>query len=146
VETSFELVPAKNVPANVFEIEKELAGEVAASSGAGNSGLRNATAGSPSATSALALASTELEIDVAYLLSQAKADRNEQVALTRSASGSLRVEGIVESERRKNELGKRASVGPTNRVLRPLKFVQVVLRRCGLRDDERGSKNTLSPE
>ena len=44
-----------------------------------------------------AVASAELEVDVAYLLNQAKADRNEQVALTRSAGGSLRVEGIVES-------------------------------------------------
>jgi hypothetical protein len=38
------------------------------------------------------------------LLNQAKADRNEQVALTRSAGGSLRVEGIVDHEQRKNEL------------------------------------------
>jgi hypothetical protein len=51
-----------------------------------------------------AVASAELDVDVAYLLNQAKADRNEQVALTRSAGGSLRVEGIVESEQRKNEL------------------------------------------
>jgi hypothetical protein len=51
-----------------------------------------------------AVASAELEVDVAYLLNQAKADRNEQVALTRSAGGSLRVEGIVETEQRKNEL------------------------------------------
>jgi hypothetical protein len=60
----------------------------------------------PPLTSALtpAVASAELEVDVAYLLNQAKADRNEQVALTRSAGGSLRVEGIVESEQRKNEL------------------------------------------
>jgi hypothetical protein len=38
------------------------------------------------------------------LLNHAKADRNEQVALTRSAGGSLRVEGIVENEQRKQEL------------------------------------------
>ena len=103
VETSFELLPVEDVPANVFEIERELAGEVPASSGSGNSGLRNATAGPPSATSATAFASTELEIDVAYLLSQAKADRNEQVALTRSASGSLRVEGVVDTTERRDE-------------------------------------------
>ena len=47
------------------------------------------------------VASAELEVDVAYLLNQAKADRNEQVTLTRSAGGSLRVEGIVETEERK---------------------------------------------
>ncbi len=57
---------------------------------------------SPSA-SAPPAASAELEVDVAYLLDAAKADRNEQVTLTRSAGGSLRVEGIVESAERKQE-------------------------------------------
>jgi hypothetical protein len=51
-----------------------------------------------------AVASAELEVDVAYLLNQAKADRNEQVTLTRSAGGSLRVEGLVDDEQRKSEL------------------------------------------
>jgi hypothetical protein len=51
-----------------------------------------------------AVASAELEVDVAYLLNQAKADRNEQVTLTRSAGGSLRVEGLVDDEQRKNDL------------------------------------------
>jgi hypothetical protein len=36
------------------------------------------------------------------LLNQAKADLNEQVNLTRSAGGSLRVEGVVESQQRKD--------------------------------------------
>lgn len=101
VETKFELLPAQDVPANVFEIDRELAGEVAAS--AGKSGLRHVSADPLPSTSATAQASTELEIDVAYLLSQAKADRNEQVALTRSASGSLRVEGIVDTAERRDE-------------------------------------------
>lgn len=101
VETKFELLRSKDVPANVFEIDRELVGEVASS--AGNSRLRNASAGSLAPTSATASASTELEIDVAYLLSQAKADRNEQVALTRSASGSLRVEGVVDTAERRDE-------------------------------------------
>ncbi len=37
------------------------------------------------------------------MLNRAKADRNEQVTLTRSAGGSLRVEGIVDSAERKQE-------------------------------------------
>jgi len=97
VETKFEVLPAKDVPANVFEIERELMSEGARSSGAGT--LRNTGPSSPTSVAA----STELEIDVAYLLSQAKADRNEQVALTRSASGSLRVEGVVDTAERRNE-------------------------------------------
>jgi hypothetical protein len=40
------------------------------------------------------------------LLNRAKADRNEQVTLTRSAGGSLRVEGIVDTEARKQEFLK----------------------------------------
>jgi hypothetical protein len=103
VETSFQLLPVKDVPAHAFEIERELVGGVAPSSGAGTSGPRNVVVGSPSPTSVTATASTELEIDVAYVLSQAKADRNEQVALTRSASGSLRVEGVVDTNERRDE-------------------------------------------
>ena len=40
------------------------------------------------------------------MLNQAKADRSEQVALTRSAGGSLRVEGVVASQERKDEFLK----------------------------------------
>jgi RNA polymerase sigma factor (sigma-70 family) len=100
VETTFELIPTKDVAPSVFEVDAELVGKVTASNGPGKSGLRTG-AGQPSVTSTSA--STELEIDVAYLLSQAKADRNEQVALTRSASGSLRVEGVVDTAERRAE-------------------------------------------
>jgi hypothetical protein len=101
VETKFELLPAKELPANIFEIDRELLDETAGSTG--DSRVRNVTTGPTSPTSVTAFASTELEIDVAYLLSQAKADRNEQVALTRSASGSLRVEGVVDTAERRDE-------------------------------------------
>ncbi|HEY0727763.1 MAG TPA: hypothetical protein VGD38_06835, partial [Pyrinomonadaceae bacterium] len=90
-----EVLPARDVPANVFEIERELVKEV-------NGGAVAPRNSGPSAPTPVT-ASTELEIDVAYLLSQAKADRNEQVALTRSASGSLRVEGIVDTAERRDE-------------------------------------------
>ena len=106
VEASFALVPVKDVAPAVFDVEPELTG------GAGEPGrpedwaLRDLTASrvppSPS-TSAPPVASAELEVDVAYLLNRAKADRNEQVTLTRSAGGSLRVEGVVETQERKNE-------------------------------------------
>jgi hypothetical protein len=106
VEASFELLPLQDVAPTVFEIEPELTG------GAGEPGrsedwaFRDLTASrvppSPS-TSTPPVASAELEVDVAYLLNRAKADRNEQVNLTRSAGGSLRVEGVVESQERKEE-------------------------------------------
>lgn len=106
-ETSFELVPNKAVDKAVFEVEPELIGGARSTGRTGDWAHRDLTSSRvPPLTSALtpAVASAELEVDVAYLLNQAKADRNEQVALTRNAGGSLRVEGIVESEQRKNEL------------------------------------------
>jgi hypothetical protein len=90
----------------VFEIEPDLNGGAADPSGPGVWAHRDLTSSrvppSPS-TSAPPSASAELEVDVAYLLNRAKADRNEQVTLTRSAGGSLRVEGIVDTEVRKQE-------------------------------------------
>jgi RNA polymerase sigma factor (sigma-70 family) len=100
VVTKSEQLSPKDVP-NVFEIEPELLGKEPAGA-AGISAVRK-DAGLPSTTSTSVIASTELEIDVAYLLNQAKADRNEQVALTRSASGSLRVEGVVDTAERREE-------------------------------------------
>ena len=50
------------------------------------------------------IASTELEIEIAYLLDKAKGDRNEQVTLKRTAEGSLQISGVVDSETRKVEI------------------------------------------
>jgi hypothetical protein len=106
VEAGFELLPLKAVAPTVFEIESDLTGGAAEPGRPGNWAFRDMTSGrvppSPG-TSAPPLASAELEVDVAYLLNQAKADRSEQVALTRSAGGSLRVEGVVDSQQRKDE-------------------------------------------
>ncbi len=106
VEASFELVPLKDVAPKVFEIEPDLTGGAGEPGRPGDWAFRDLTASrvppSPS-TSAPPVASAELEVDVAYLLNRAKADRNEQVNLTRSAGGSLRVEGVVDTQERKNE-------------------------------------------
>jgi RNA polymerase sigma factor (sigma-70 family) len=106
VEASFELLPSKDVAPTVFEIEPELTGGAGEPGGPEDWAFRDLTASrvppSPS-TSTPPVASAELEVDVAYLLNRAKADRNEQVNLTRSAGGSLRVEGVVESQERKDE-------------------------------------------
>ncbi|HJT30256.1 MAG TPA: RNA polymerase sigma factor [Pyrinomonadaceae bacterium] len=106
VEASSELLPVTAVAPGVFEIEPALTGGTAESGKPGDWASRDLTSSrvppSPSA-SAPPAASAELEVDVAYLLNRAKADRNEQVTLTRSVGGSLRVEGIVESTERKQE-------------------------------------------
>ena len=112
-EASEELLPGK---AAAFEIEPELVGGAREPGRPGDWALRDLTTSrvppTPS-TSTPPAASAELEVDVAYLLNQAKADRNEQVALTRSAGGSprvegsgggiLRVEGVVDTQQRKEE-------------------------------------------
>jgi hypothetical protein len=92
--------------AAAFEIEPELVGGAREPGRTGDWALRDLTTSrvppTPS-TSTPPAASAELEVDVAYLLNQAKADLNEQVALTRSAGGSLRVEGVVDTQQRKVE-------------------------------------------
>jgi len=109
VEASSEQLPVTAVSPSVFEIEPELTGGVAEPGRPGDWASRDLTSSrvppSPSA-SAPPSASAELEVDVAYLLNTAKADRNEQVTLTRSVGGSLRVEGIVDSAERKQEFLK----------------------------------------
>jgi RNA polymerase sigma factor (sigma-70 family) len=106
VEANSELLPVRAVAPSVFEIEPELKGGAVEFGRPGDWALRDLTSSrvppSPG-TSAPPSASAELEVDVTYLLNRAKADRNEQVTLTRSAGGSLRVEGVVDSEERKQE-------------------------------------------
>ena len=132
-ETSFELVPSKAVDKAVFEVEPELIGGARPTGRTGDWAHRDLTSSRvpPSmSASTPAVASAELEVDVAYLLNQAKADRNEQVALTRSAGGSLRVEGIVETEQRRNELLRAlAPVGQNPAVTIDIRTVDEALRR-----------------
>ena len=106
VEASFERVPLTDVAPTVFDVEPVLTGGTGEPGRPEDWALRDLTTSrvppSPS-TSMPPVASVELEVDVAYLLNRAKADRNEQVNLTRSAGGSLRVEGVVDSQERKDE-------------------------------------------
>lgn len=117
VEASAEQLPVTAVAPSVFEIEPDLNGGVAERGLPGDWASRdlvsNRVLPSPSA-SAPPAASAELEVDVAYLLNRAKADRNEQVTLTRSVGGSLRVEGIVDSAERKQEFLKALALVSNN--------------------------------
>jgi RNA polymerase sigma factor (sigma-70 family) len=132
-EARFELVPSKAVDKAVFEVEPELIGGARPTGKTGaweHRDLINSRVPPLTSASTPAVASAELEVDVAYLLNQAKADRNEQVALTRSAGGSLRVEGIVETEQRKNELLRAlAPVGQNPAVTIDVRTVEEALRR-----------------
>jgi RNA polymerase sigma factor (sigma-70 family) len=137
VEKTYELVPAKDLAPNVFEVEPELLGK-ATTVNAGEMALRTTSAGLSSPRSTTAVASTELEVDVAYLLNLAKGGRNEQVALTRSASGSLRVEGVVDSAERREEF---------LRVLRPVSTnpaVSVQIRTVAEAEQRPSTKSSQS--
>jgi RNA polymerase sigma factor (sigma-70 family) len=95
-------------------------------------------------------ASTELEIEVTYLLSRAKADKNEQIALTRTSAGSLLIEGVVETDQRKREI--EAALDPVRK--NPLVSVHLqaasdVSRRLrqspdGITEAMRNTPNTIS--
>jgi len=56
------------------------------------------------AAPAQAVAPAELEVEVTYLLNQIKANLGEQVTLARTAAGALRVEALVETAERKQEI------------------------------------------
>jgi hypothetical protein len=62
------------------------------------------TADAPASAAAPAVASAELEIEVNYLLDQIRANLGEQVTVGRTTGGKLRVEALVETERRKGEI------------------------------------------
>jgi hypothetical protein len=107
VEASFERLPTKSVAPAVFEVEPELLGGDGATGGSGKAARLELTSTRtpPSlVNSAPVSASAELEVDVAFLLNQAKADRNEQISLSRTESGVLLVEGVVDNQERKESL------------------------------------------
>ncbi|HKR02592.1 MAG TPA: RNA polymerase sigma factor [Pyrinomonadaceae bacterium] len=107
VEALYEQRAASAVGPQMFEPEPELSGQPAS---VGNgSGSSNKTDGSdrnvaPGAQPTESVASAELEIEVTYLLNQIKADLGEQVSMTRTTGGSLRVDALVETEGRKGEI------------------------------------------
>jgi len=58
----------------------------------------------PLAVPAPAMATPELEVEVLRLLNQVGADVGEQVSVTRTPQEGLRVEGVVETDKRKREI------------------------------------------
>jgi RNA polymerase sigma factor (sigma-70 family) len=116
VEAGFEQRPAATVSPEVFQPETELLGpirqgknESTGTNAAGDSRSSGTTGAQPSE----AVASTELEIEVTYLLNQIKANLGEQVSMTRTTGGLLRVVALVETEGRKEEILR--ALGPVAR-------------------------------
>lgn len=103
-ESALERKPAGTVSPEVLQPDAQLL----ASSGPGTDKNRLATNGSQKAAvadqPAEAPASAELEIEITYLLNQIKANLGEQVSMTRTPAGKLRVEALVESDSRKAQI------------------------------------------
>ena len=99
-ETSFERRPNNAVAPAVFEPDPELIS-------ANETEIRNPKLKSASAVvvpSSPVLATAALEVEVLQLLNSAGAFMGEQLKVTRTAEGRLHVDGIVDTEQRKNEI------------------------------------------
>jgi RNA polymerase sigma factor (sigma-70 family) len=104
-EELFEKYPKIHVNRSVFIPDEELL----SASDRNETNRLKAQDTVPAAASSLTeaapvAASPELEIEVTYLLNRIKANLGEQVSLTRTTGGALRVEALVETEGRKEEI------------------------------------------
>jgi RNA polymerase sigma factor (sigma-70 family) len=97
VETGFEQKSLDAAPPSAFEPDKEF--------GNPSAGLRSPEHGdSKTVSTPEAVASVELEIEVTYLLNRIKANLGEQISVSRTPSGALRVEAVTETQSRKAEI------------------------------------------
>ncbi|MDQ3746444.1 MAG: hypothetical protein M3444_18890, partial [Acidobacteriota bacterium] len=112
VEGGFERRRAAEVPPAVYQVEPELLDATRGKKDEGgvqSEGIAAAQSaddarGASNGTRATAVASAELEVEVAFLLNQIKANLGEQVSVGRTTGGALRVEALVESEARKEAI------------------------------------------
>lgn len=97
VETGFEQTSLDAAPQSAFEPDKEF--------GISSTSLRAPERSDSKIVSAPeVVASVELEIEVTYLLNRIKANLGEQISVSRTAGGTLRVEAITETQSRKAEI------------------------------------------
>ncbi|MDQ3917885.1 MAG: hypothetical protein M3348_05360, partial [Acidobacteriota bacterium] len=104
-EVSLERRPAADVPPSVFEPDRELVGATAARGTPSPPTPASAAseASAPAAPANLA-ATAQLEVDVLDLLGRIGADLGQEVIVTRTPGGPLRVEGVVGTQGRKAEI------------------------------------------
>lgn len=107
IEGGLEHKRAEEVPPGVYQLEPELLdkAQLTQGEGEGTKSQRDETSHhSTLNTPHSAVASAELEVEVAYLLNRIKANLGEQVSMGRATGGALRVEALVESEGRKEAI------------------------------------------
>jgi RNA polymerase sigma factor (sigma-70 family) len=100
VEASFERRPTSAVAPAVFEPDAELLGAISRHVET-VSKIAAATEAKPLAP---VIATADLEVEVLRLLNQAGADLDDQTSVTRAPEGRLRVGGLVEDKKRKDEI------------------------------------------
>ena len=103
VETNYERRAPNGVAPSVFEPESELLSEKPKTETGKSKESSSSVSPAPLSPSVVA-ASPELEVEVLRLVHQTGADLGDQVSVRRSADGRLEVQGIVETEDRKNEI------------------------------------------
>ncbi len=101
-EASYEQLPVIRVSPDRFEPEPELLGDREAKGSLSN--LLEAAPNPKPEPSPAALATAELEVEVIRLLDQVNAFSRDQLNVTRSSKGLLQVEGIIDTDERKQEL------------------------------------------
>lgn len=107
IEGGLERKRAEEVPPAVYRLEPELSGTGKATQGASDDVKTQGDETTPHPSlvnKQQAVASAELEVEVAYLLNRIKANLGEQVSMGRTTGGALRVEALVESEARKEAI------------------------------------------
>ncbi len=135
IESRFERYPDHNVAPGVFEPEPELLSLSRQApdrikDGVGQVLRMKPEAGSLAPALPSAVATTGLEVEVLRLLSQARADLGEQVSVTRTSDGKLRVEGLLDTDARKAEILRALNpVGNHPLVRLEIKTVAEALRR-----------------
>jgi len=100
-ESSFERHSPSMVPSSTFEPEKELLNNE--SNRVGKAYPVSPVVTAPE-TATRPVATADLEVELLQLLHDANADLGEQITVTRSRDGLLRVAGVVETEQRRSAL------------------------------------------
>jgi DNA-directed RNA polymerase specialized sigma24 family protein len=129
-ESAFERRAPDSVAPSVFEPDPELLVTSKPSLPNPSSAKADTTTTLQPSRPTYALATAELEVEVLRLLNQANADTGEQINVTRTPDGPLKVHGIVDSEKRKGELLLALSTLSNNpAVLIEINTVEEVLQR-----------------
>ena len=134
-ETSYERRPLSAVAPAVFEPDPQLISD-AETRGPGDPEIVSVSP-RPRVPASPMIATAELELDVVKQLDQVNALYGEQISLTRTPEGKLRVQGIVDTENRKSEVLQ--ALAPVNRNAAVLIDIETVAEAVNRQRRERDS-------